>query len=367
VHLFRGSVSIALVYARERMIAMTLRRYEPTRRSVLRAAVALMVPVLVRPAVAAETVDVAAAKKEGKVVLYTSAPIAAAQKATNAFQQKYGIRVELFRSGGSQILRRFMMEHETGRGGADVLVSSDPAAILDMTAHGMFVPFKPDGFEKVPDAFKDPEGNYVAQRISIISIYGRTDLVPSQDMPKTWDDLLSSRFRGKLVMTNPSYTSLQLGVVAMMSKIRGWDYYEKLNRNDVMVVQGNEQALNLVKTGERLIVAGADSQYANEARMAGHKIQNFFPSDGTFAIPATTSVVKGSTNPNAAKLLAEYTLSLEAQRLWPENGVYAARTDVDPPEGSPKVTDIKVIPMDFAYITGANAAVKKRFSEIFET
>jgi len=95
-----------------------------------------------------------------------------------------------------------------------------------------------------------------------------------------------------------------------------------------VVVQGNEQALNLVKTGRAPIRGRRDSQYANEARLAGHKIANVFPSDGTFAIPATTSIVKGSKSPNAAKLLAEYTLSLEAQKLWPESGIYAARVDV---------------------------------------
>jgi len=154
-------------------------------------------------------------------------------------------------------------------------------------------------------------------------------------------------------------------VVAMTAKLRGWDFYEKLNKNDIVVVQGNEQALNMVKTGERPIAAGADSQYANAARMAGHRIENFFPSDGTFAVPATTAVVKGSKNPNAAKLLAEYTLSLEAEKLWAESGIYAARLDVEPPPGSPRIADIKVIPMDFAYITSVTTQVKRRFSEIF--
>ncbi len=159
-----------------------------------------------------------------------------------------------------------MMEQQAGHMGADVLVSSDPAAVLDLAAKGLFVPFKPEGFDKVPAGLNDPDGRFVAQRVSVISIYGRTDLFPLSDMPKTWDDLLSPRFKGKLVMTNPSFTSLQLGVVAMMAKLRGWDFFERLNRNDVVVVQGNEQALNLVKTGERPIAAGADSQYANEAR-----------------------------------------------------------------------------------------------------
>jgi iron(III) transport system substrate-binding protein len=88
-------------------------------------AMALSLPRLVGPAVAADVVDVAAAKKEGNVTLYTSAPLAAAQKVASAFQQKYGITVELFRSGGTQVLRRFMMEHDAGHAGADVLVSSD--------------------------------------------------------------------------------------------------------------------------------------------------------------------------------------------------------------------------------------------------
>jgi len=124
---------------------------ELTRRRLITGAAALTLPAFaqpgfIRPAMA-ETVDVAAAKREGKVTLYTSAPIAAAQKVANAFQAKYGITVELFRSGGTQVLRRFMMEQQAGHAGADVLVSSDPAAVLDLTSKGLFVPFKPDGFD----------------------------------------------------------------------------------------------------------------------------------------------------------------------------------------------------------------------------
>lgn len=335
-----------------------------SRRTLVAGGLALSLPLIGR-ARAADAVDIDAARKEGKVVLYTSAPLGSAQKVANVFQEKYGITVELFRSGGTQVLRRFMMERDSGQPQADVLVSSDPAAMVDLAAKGLFLPFRPDGFEQVPEAFRDPAGLYVPQRISVISFYARTDLIPAADMPKTWADLLNPKLKGKLVMTNPSFTSLQLGVVAMMSKERGWDYYERLNKNDVVVVQGNEQALNLVKSGERPIAAGADSQYANQARLAGHKIDNVFPSDGTFAIPAVTAVVKGSKNPNAAKLLAAYHLGEEAQKLWPPEGIYAARADIAPPAGSPPIKDIKVLPMDQAYIQRVSNGVKKRFSEIF--
>jgi iron(III) transport system substrate-binding protein len=336
-----------------------------TRRAVLAGAAALGVPGGLRMAAAADTVDVEAARREGKVTLYTSAPIAAAQKFATAFEQKFGIKVELFRSGGTEVLRRFMMERDAGHIAADVLVTSDPAAAIDLAAKGLFVPFRPAGLDQVPSALNDPDGNYVAQRVSLIAIYVRTDLIAATDVPRTWDDLVLPKYKGKLVMTDPSFTSLQVGVVAMMSKLRGWDYYEALNRNDVLIVPGNEQAVNLVKSGERPIAAGADAQYANEARHAGHPIQNIFPADGTFAIPAVTAVVKSAAHPNAARLLAEYQLSLEAERLWPPEGIYAARTDVEPPAGSPAIASVKVIPMDFPYIQRATPAVKKKFHEIF--
>ena len=339
--------------------------YGITRRAALAGAIAAAAPRLIGPAKAADAVDVAAAQKEGKVVLYTSAPLSAAQKIVNAFQQKYNVSVELFRTGGVQVLRRFLMEQDSGHAGADVLVTSDLSAALDLKARGLFAPFRPAGFEQVPESIRDPDSHFVPQRVSIISIYGRTDMVPLSEMPKTWSDLTDPKYKGKLVMTNPNFTSLQVAVVAMLSRARGWEFYEKLSRQDVVIVQGNEQALNLVKTGERPIAGGTDSQYATNARLGGHKIENVFPADGTFAIPSMTAVVKNARNPNAARLLAEFTLGLEAQQLWPQNGVYAARSDVEPPSGNPPISAIKVLPMDYGYIKSVTPTVKKRFSELF--
>ena len=55
---------------------------------------------------------------------------------------------------------------------------------------------------------------------------------------------------------DPSFTSLLVSVVGMMSKERGWGFYEKLRANDTMVVQGNQQVSDMLKRGERLIAVG---------------------------------------------------------------------------------------------------------------
>ena len=77
--------------------------------------VAIALIALTTPAFAQDTIDLAKAKAEGKVVWYTSTPLPQAQKIVNLFEKEYGIKVELFRSGGSAILRRFQQEADAGR------------------------------------------------------------------------------------------------------------------------------------------------------------------------------------------------------------------------------------------------------------
>ena len=321
---------------------------------------------LMAPAQAQEAVDVAKAKAEGKVVWYTSTPIEQAQKIADAFQKQHGIKVEMFRSGGSAILRRFQQEMDAGRVAVDVLTHSDPAAANAMGRKNLFIAFKPKNFDKVPDAAKDPNGIYVGQRLNMMTHYLRSDKVAEADEPKTWDDLLGPKYKGKLVTTDPSFTSLQVSVVGMMSKAKGWGYYEKLRAGDVMIVQGNQQVSDMLKRGERLIAVGALDSYAADLRREGHQIKTLYPSDGVFVIASPTSVVRGSPSPNAAKLFAEFMLGDEAQMIFPADGGYSARLDIPPPKGSPDLKTLKIIAVDEDYIEKETPRVKKRFNEIFQ-
>src|SRR5690242_18234473 len=115
----------------------------PISRRSLVAAAALGAALAAGPAALAQGVDVAAAKKEGKVVWYTSTPIELAQQIATEFEKETGIKVELFRSGGSQILRRFQQESSAGLIAVDVLTHSDPGIADSFAEKGVYVPFKP--------------------------------------------------------------------------------------------------------------------------------------------------------------------------------------------------------------------------------
>src|SRR5262245_15189978 len=314
----------------------------------------------------ASEIDLAAAKKEGTVVWYTSTPIEQANKIVKLFEGETGIKVEMFRSGGSAILRRFLQEGQAGRTAVDVMTTSDPAATAALARKGTFVAFKPTNFEKVVEEGRDKDGHFVAQRLNLMTIYARSDKLSPGDLPKTWQDLTDARYKGKLVMTDPSFTALQLTVVGMMSKTLGWNYYEKLRQNDTMIVQGNQQVSDNIKRGERLIAVGALDSYAADDRKAGHPIVTILPEDGTFVIPSPTAVIKGSPSPNAAKALAEFMIDDAVQSVFPADGGYAARKDIPPPTDGVALDKIRIIPVDYDYVEKESGRIKKKFNEVFQ-
>jgi len=328
----------------------------------------LLVLALAAPAAAQpftpDPVDLAAAKKEGVVAWYTSTPVKTAQKIATLFENETGIRVELFRSGGSAVLRRFMQEIDARRVIADVLTISDPAAASALIKRDLFVPFRPRHFEKVPAEVKDPKGYHIAQRLNLAGIVARTD--KGLDLPRNWTDLTDPRYKGKMVMPDPSYTAIQLMIVGTLSKKYGWEFYQKLRANDIMIVQGHQQVSETLTRGERLLAAEGADQYTWVDRKAGHKVQTIFPTDGAFAISAPTAVIKGAPHPNAAKALAEFMISDTVQKLFPGEGIYAGRSDVEPPPGNPPLSQIKLIGVDYDQIEKDAAALKKRFNEIFQ-
>ncbi len=151
-----------------------------------------------------------------------------------------------------------------------------------------------------------------------------------------------------------------------MAKTRGWPFCEKLRGSDVMIVQGNQQVSDMLKRGERLIAVGALDSYAADLKKEGHPIKTLYPPDGVFVIPSPTSVVKGSPNPNAAKLFAQFMIGDTAQKIFPADGGYSARIDIAPPPGSPDLNGLKIIPVDDEYIEKETGRIKRRFNEIFQ-
>jgi len=313
-----------------------------------------------------DPVDEAAAKREGALTWYTSTPVAAAQHIANEFQRRTGIKVELLRTGGQNVIRRFLQEADSGRVSVDVITMSDMSAANTMTRRGLFVPFRPVGFDKVIAEAKDPLGNYVAQRLTLVGLLTRTDRIAAADVPKAWNDLVHPKYKGKLVMADPAFTAIQLVVVATLSQKLGWQFYEGLRRNDVMIVQGHEQIYDNIKRGERLVAAEASDPRIYTGGVMPPNMVNPIPTSGAIQVPSPTAVVKGSPHPNAAKLFAQFNLLPDIQEKFTEEGHHSPRADVHPPSGLPPLDQISLYPIDYDYIEANTRQIKAKFADIFQ-
>jgi iron(III) transport system substrate-binding protein len=200
----------------------------------------------------------------------------------------------------------------------------------------------------------------------MITLFVRTDLVAPADVPKSWSALADARYKGKLVIADPSFTAVQVAVVATLAKKLGWRYYDGLRDNDAMVVPGNQQLTDMLKRGERAIAAGGLDSYAFDARREGHKIASIVPTDGGFAVPGPIAVLKGSPNPHAAKAFAEFLISDEVQQIVVADGAYSARTDLPPPEGEIALKELRLLAVDYDALEKDAPAIKKRFNEVFQ-
>jgi len=344
---------------------------EEAMRSRTRFAAALGLGLCVALPVSAQTftpdrADAEAGRREGNLSWYTSTPFPLVQHLVDKFQQDSGIKIQLLRTGGQAVLRRFQQEAAAGRPGADVMTMSDAGAANGLTKQGLFEPFKPEGFDKVVPEARDRDGRWIAQRLSIVGIPIRSDKVAENDVPKTWSDLKHAKYKGLMVMPDPSFTAIQLIVVGMLSQKLGWDFYRALRANDTMIVQGHQQVFSTMQQGERVIGAeGADPRSFSD----GQEVPNqkmIYPTEGVFIVSSPTAVIKGARNPNAAKLFAQFMISPAAQRMIAEGGIHSSRVDVPPPPGQPALTEVKFIPVDLDVVELRARELKARFSEIFQ-
>src|SRR5881396_2044252 len=120
-----------------------------------------------------------AAKKEGKVVWYTSLALSSAEKVAKMFEAAYpGIKVEVHRTGSQRILQRVMQELQANIKNVDVIHTSDAGHFVLFKEKKLLTKYTPAGVDNFPAGFKDKEGFYYGLRATVNCIAFNTKAVP---------------------------------------------------------------------------------------------------------------------------------------------------------------------------------------------
>lgn len=306
-----------------------------------------------------------AAKKEGKVAWYTADDLVLATEVAKSFEAKYGISVQLERSGAERIYQRIGQEYSSNIYAVDVATTSDVGHTVSWRASGWLTPFIPSEAAHWPEAGIATDGSYLVDKFTLVVIGYNTRLVKADDAPKTWTDLLDPKWKGKLVKGHPGYSGAITNGTYALSRLLGWEFFEKLAKQGVMQVQSATDPPMRLAQGERAVMADGAEVTANRLISQGAPLALVYPAEGVPMVANGTVLMQKSPRPNAAQLFIHYLASSECQKINMEQGSRSFDATVAEPAGRTPVANIKLLYNDPADLAREAEQVKKHYSKIF--
>jgi len=312
---------------------------------------------------------IAAAKKEGKVVHYTSVDLPLAERVAKAFEAKYpGISVRVERTGAERVFTRIAQEQSSHIYACDVVQSSDAAHFVVWKREGLLAPYVPeDVAQHYPPEHRDPDGLFASYRVYLCCMGYNTSLVKPEDAPQSFADLLDPKWKSKIVKAHPGYSGTILTATYQTARDVGWGYFEKLAQQNVLQVQSASDPPKKLALGERAIMADGIEYGVFQAKEKGQPVETLYPKEGTPLIIGPNGVLKTAPNPNAARLLQSFMLSAECQQFNVEfGGLRTAHALVKDKPGRKPMKDIKVMKDDAAAVEKQSAEIKAHYTRIFK-
>jgi len=305
----------------------------------------------------------AAHAQSGTLTLYTSQPDRIATETVAAFRERYpAIRVDVYRSGTTEVMNKLAAEFLAGDPKPDVLFIADAVTMEGLKAEGRLLPFPEADLSAFPTAAYDKDKTYFGSKLITTGIVYNT----AAKRPASWLDLLAADAKGQVVLPSPLYSGAAVIHMAAIDSdpALGSDYYAKLAANGAIAVQGNGGVVTQVAGGQKMYGMLVDFMALN-ARAKGSPVDFVFPREGVSAVTEPVAILKTAPNPAAAKAFVAFILSKAGQELAVRQGFLPARLDVEPPSGFPKPADLHILPLDMGRTVQETSELKAQFSKLF--
>ena len=265
------------------------------------------------------------ARSRGRqVVLYCSVDQNIAEPVVAAFERHTGIKVlarydtEASKTVG--LVQRLRSEARSGRPAADVFWSSEVFYTIRLAREGLLEPHLPQAAQDLPAQFADPQRRWHGFALRARVIAYNTRRVRPEEAPRRLEDLLESKWRGRLVMAAPEFGTTGGDVASWFVHYgpkRAREILRGLKANGIRLVDGNSSAVRAVARGQAdICLTDTDDVYA--ARRNGWPVaMNFLDQggDGVLVIPNTVALVRGAARPAEAKALVAFLLSARVEEM----------------------------------------------------
>jgi iron(III) transport system substrate-binding protein len=287
------------------------------------------------------------AKKEGELTWYTAhSDDATAQALGRDFESLYpGMKVNVVRTTAQVAFQRVSQEIKAGAMQVDVLSSTDIGHYVYLKEKSLLEKYVPENAGKVLDIYKnyDPDGYFFVTSAGMIAIGYNTGKLKEADAPKNWPELNDATWKDKIAVGHPGFSGYVGTWVVTLRKLYGWDFFEKLAKNNPQIGRSINDTVTMLNAGERIVAASGPVGTALSSAAKGNPLAMIYPTDGTVLIIAPSGIMKGVKHPNAARLYMEYLMSPEASRVWLTHFNESLRPEVVPTDGRTSAKDVKTI------------------------
>ncbi|HZQ60563.1 MAG TPA: extracellular solute-binding protein, partial [Casimicrobiaceae bacterium] len=305
---------------------------------------------LAAPALGQETTPamIAAAEKEGKVVWYTSVDVKVAEAIAKAFRAEYPkIQIDVERSGSERVFQRIGQELQAGIKNVDVVNSSDASHFVYWKQQKLLAQHVPPDVKRFPAQFKDPDGYYATWRATLNVMGYNTKLVDPKDVPTGYVDLLDPKWKGKLVKAHPNYSGTALTGTYALVKVLGWEYFEKLAKQNVQQLQSSTAPPKTIASGERAVMVDGNEYNLFTEIDNKSPVKIIYAKEGSPFVSSPTAIFAGAPHPNAARVFQNFLYTAKTQQLAVnEGGTRSVHPDVKEPAGRTPLSQIKILPDD---------------------
>jgi iron(III) transport system substrate-binding protein len=268
------------------------------------------------------------AKREGKVVWYTTLAAEQNKQIANAFEAKYpGVKVETFRTGSSALVQRVLNEAQAGRHIVDAIETTLPG-LLSFRENQLLLSYTSPHLAAFPEESKEkaPANRvyWTVDRESYIGFGYNKNILSPGDVPKNFDGLLKPALVDKLGLAGDDTGARSVGA---MVKIKGEEFVKKLKPQNIKAYMMAGSALTqLVASGE---VPASPSQFYSATHVAQKKGAPvvWVPMDVNVVGAGGVAIYVNAQRPHAALLFADFLLSPEGQKLLEELYFGSAQKD----------------------------------------
>ena len=278
--------------------------------------IALLITIILLP-VASWSVSspkvIEGAKKEGRLVYWTTMNLSHSKLVVSSFEKKYPfIKVMLHRTGGGALVNRVLKEHREGRYPWD-LVSGRGEIVPSLMKEGLLAPYRSPESNGIPREFVDNKGYWTAYYIVPYVLGYNTQFVKKDEVPKTYEDLLHPRWKNKKISIDTEAFGLLAGLIKAWGKKKAVSYLSKLAEQQLVINRGNTFRTQLAMVGEfPLVIAYAPTIQRYTSR--GAPI-DWVPLEPVSVRLNTIMLGAKARHSNAGKLFIDFALSGEGQRL----------------------------------------------------